>query len=316
MAATATDPYEALGVARDASDDDIRAAYRRLARRYHPDVNKDPGADDRFKEVSQAYDTLRDPEKRAAYDRGPDLGGFGGGGGGGGGFRGGEGFPGGGGFGGFETGGGEDFGDIFESLFGGGRGRSRAGGRRAGGGFDGFSMRGGDHEATIELTLEEAFRGGRRKFTFTDGREYDVTIPAGVRDGQRIRLAGEGEPGTGGGPAGDLLLRVRIRPHPRFRVVGDDLETDLAVAPWEAALGASVPLRTIDGATIRVNVAPGSSSGRRLRLRGEGWPKRDGGRGDLFAVVKIMVPKTLTPEEREHFEALARVSSFDPRAEG
>jgi curved DNA-binding protein len=311
MAGTVTDPYEALGVPRDASDDDIRSAYRRLARQYHPDVNKDPGADDRFKEISQAYDTLRDPEKRAAYDRGPDLGGFGGGGG----FRGGDGFPGGGGFGGgFESAGADDFGDIFENLFG-GRTRSRAGGRRAGGGFDGFSMRGGDHEATVELTLEEAFRGGKRKFTFSDGREYDVTIPPGVRDGQRIRLAGEGEPGTGGGPAGDLLLRVRIRPHPRFRVVGDDLETDLPVAPWEAALGASVPLRTIDGGTVRVNVAPGSSSGRRLRLRGEGMPKRDGGRGDLFAVVKIMVPKTLTPEEREHFEALARVSRFDPRQE-
>jgi curved DNA-binding protein len=173
-------------------------------------------------------------------------------------------------------------------------------------------MRGGDQEAEIELSLEEAFRGGRRHFTLSDGREYDVNIPPGVRDGQRIRLAREGGQGAGGGPAGDLFLRVRIRPHPRFRLVGRDLEVDLPVAPWEAALGATVPVPTLEG-DAQVKVQPGSSSGRKLRLRGQGMPGSDGKRGDLFAVVKIMVPKRLTDEERELFERLAEVSDFDPR---
>jgi curved DNA-binding protein len=221
---------------------------------------------------------------------------FGGGGGGGGGF------------GGDFGGGGAEFSDFFESLFGGG-GRARGGGRGGGGrgGFDGFSTRGRDQEATLELSLEEAARGGRKKITLGDGRDYEVNIPAGVRDGQLIRLGGEGTPGVGGGPPGDLLLRVRVRPHPRFRVEGRDLHTDLAVAPWEAALGADVEVRTLTG-TARVKVPEGSSCGRRLRLRGEGMPG-----GDLYAQVKIMVPKTLSAEERELFERLAEVSPFDPR---
>jgi curved DNA-binding protein len=315
------DHYQALGVARDASDDDIRRAYRRLARQYHPDVNKEPGAEDRFKEVSEAYDVLRDPEKRAQYDRfgdnwraaqeaqrqgrGPRPGG--GAGPGGGGF---EGFEG---FGGFDDvrvefgeGGGID--DILEGLFG------RAGRGRRGGAFDGFSMRGADTEAQLELSLEEAARGGTRRISI-DGREFEVTIPRGVRDGQRIRLAGEGEPGVGGGPTGDLFLRVRIRPHPRFRLDGRDLYTDLPVAPWEAALGASVEVPTLEG-TARVKVPPGSSSGRRLRLRGQGFPAGGDNAGDLYAVVKIMVPKKLSREERRLFEELAEVSTFDPRKDG
>ena len=314
----ARDHYESLGVPRDASDDDIRRAYRRLARQYHPDVNKEPGAEDRFKEVSEAYDVLRDSEKRAQYDRyganwraaqeaarqgrGPRA------------------RPGGGagGFEGFGAGGFDDvqveFGeggidDILEGLFGrGGRGRR-------GSGFDGFAMRGADQEAELELTLEEAARGGRRRISFGDGRDLEVNIPPGVRDGQRIRLAGEGEPGPGGGPTGDLFLRVRIRPHPRFRLDGRDLFVDLPVAPWEAALGASVEVPTLDG-TARVKVPPGSSSGRRLRLRGEGYPTGTGdGAGDLYAVVKIMVPKRLTKKERELFQQLAEVSRYDPRKE-
>ncbi|MCZ4493887.1 MAG: chaperone DnaJ domain protein, partial [Conexibacter sp.] len=208
-----------------------------------------------------------------------------------------------------------DLGDIFESLFGGGRASSRAGGRRRRGGGDGFSLRGGDHEATIDLTLEEAFRGGSRHFQLSDGRDYDVTIPPGVREGQRIRLAGEGAAGVGGGPSGDLLLRVRLVPHPRFRLVGDNIEVDLPVAPWEAALGATVPVPLIDGGTARVKVKGGSSSGTRLRLKGEGWPERDGRRGDLYAIVKIMVPKKLSRQERKLFEELADVSDFDPRAQ-
>jgi len=309
MAVAFRDYYDALGVPRSASNEDIRAAYRRLARENHPDVNKDPAAEDRFKEISEAYEVLRDPDKRSKYDRlgrnwkaGDDVSGA-------------PGFEeyvrrrgGGGGdrdvrvdFGDF---GGGDFSDLFEELFGGRRG---GGGGR--GGFDGFSMRGGDQEAVLELSLEEAARGGRRRLSFGDGREFEVDIPPAVRDGQLIRLAGEGGSGSGGGPPGDLLLRVRIRPHPRFRRKGDDLEVDLQVAPWEAALGAQVDVPTLEG-SVRLKVPPGSSCGRRLRLRGEGL-----GGGDLYAVVKILVPKKLSKKEREAFERLAEVSKFDPRSD-
>jgi curved DNA-binding protein len=333
MAVAYHDYYETLGVPRDASEDEIRRAYRTLARRYHPDVNKEPGAEDRFKEVSEAYEVLRDREKRDLYDRlGPNwragqdvsgaegFGGFGGGGPGG--FGGFGGRPGAGGPGGpevrFDFGGGgaggADFSDFFEQLFR-GRAGSGMGGGRAGagrGGVDGFAMRGGDHEAELELTLEEAAAGGRRRLSFGDGREYDVEIPPGVRDGQRIRLRGQGGAGPGGGPSGDLFLRVRLKPHPRFRVDGRDLTVDLPVAPWEAALGATVPVPTLTG-TARVKVPAGSSCGRRLRLRGAGMPGPRGGHGDLHAVVKVAVPKQLGDRERELFEQLRDASAFDPR---
>jgi curved DNA-binding protein len=320
MAVGSRDFYDALGVSRDASTDEIRTAYRRLARENHPDVNKDPAAGDRFKEVSEAYDVLRDDEKRRAYDRygeswkaARDAGAAGGRGapGGGGGGPGTQGFEGFSGFGGGEG----DLGDIFESLFGSGRARAGGGRRRGGGGADGFSLRGSDHEATIDLTLEEAFRGGSRRFQLSDGRDYDVTIPPGVREGQRIRLAGQGDPGVGGGPSGDLLLRVHLLPHPRYRLKGRDVEVDLHVAPWEAALGATVPVALLDGGTARVKVKGGSSSGTRLRLKGEGWPEGGGRRGDLYAVVRIMVPKKLSRQERKLFEELAEASDFDPRAD-
>jgi curved DNA-binding protein len=328
MAVGSRDYYDALGVSRDASNEEIRTAYRRLARQNHPDVNKDPAAADRFKEVSEAYEVLRDDEKRRAYDRygenwkaaGAGPGGPGGGGaprgGGPGGPEGFEGFDGFDGFsGGFGGAAGEgDLGDIFESLFGGGRASPGTGRRRRGAG-DGFSLRGGDHEATIDLTLEEAFRGGSRKFRLSDGRDYDVTIPPGVREGQRIRLAGEGAPGVGGGPAGDLLLRVHLLPHPRFRLEGRDVLVDLPVAPWEAALGATVPVLLLDGGTARVKVKGGSSSGTRLRLKGEGWPDGRDRRGDLYAIVKIMVPKKLSRQERKLYQELAEASDFDPRAQ-
>jgi curved DNA-binding protein len=213
----------------------------------------------------------------------------------------------------FGTGGDADFSDFFDSLFGGGRASSRGGRRRQTGGGDGFALRGGDHEATIELTLEEAARGGKRRFTFDDGRDYEVAIPRGVRDGQRIRLAGEGAPGVGGGPSGDLFLRVRLRPHPRFRVDGRDLEVDLPVAPWEAALGAKVPVPTLVG-TATVKVPAGTSSGRRLRLAGQGMPGPKGTPGDLQAVVKIVVPKKPKRDERKAYQHLAEVSDFDPRS--
>jgi curved DNA-binding protein len=307
------DYYQALGVGRDASAEDIRRAYRALARRYHPDVNKEPGAEDRFKEISEAYEVLRDEEKRARYDRlgqnwkaGQDVSGA----------PGFEGFDTGNGGGGFRDVrvdfGGGDFSDFFERAFGARGGRGRAGA----GGFGGFSTRGGDHETTVELSLEEAAAGGKRKIALSDGREYEVTIPPGVRDGQRIRLAGEGGLGAGGGPPGDLFLRVRLRPHARFRVDGRDLYVDLPVTPWEAALGARVEVPTLSG-TSRVKVPAGSSSGRRLRLKGQGMPAPGGDRaasGDLHAVVKVEVPKKLSEQERELFERLAEVSTFNPRA--
>jgi curved DNA-binding protein len=300
------DYYEALGVPRDASADEIRRAYRNLARRLHPDVNKDPGAEDRFKEVSEAYEVLRDPEKRERYDRfgagrtaGEDVSGA-------------TGFGGENGFGdvSFDFGGG-DFSDFFDGLFSRrGAGPARRGAREP---FEGFSMRGGDREAVLELTLEEAAAGGRRRITLSDGRDLEVEIPRGVRDGQRIRLSGQGGAGAGGGPPGDLYLRVRLRPHPVFDVEGRDLYVDLPVAPWEAALGAEVPVPTLEG-NARVKVPPGSSSGRRLRLRGQGLPDSAGGpAGDLYAVVEIHVPKRLARRERELFEELASVSKFNPR---
>ncbi|HEX5712695.1 MAG TPA: DnaJ C-terminal domain-containing protein [Solirubrobacterales bacterium] len=299
MAVGFRDYYEVLGVPRGASDEEIRSAYRKLAREYHPDVNKDPGAEDRFKEVSEAYEVLRDPEKREQYERlganwkaGEDVSGASGFGGG---FGGGDGQ-------GFGDGAG--FSDFFESFFGGRRGAS--------GGFEGFSMRGGDQEATIEVALEEAARGGKQKISLADGRDFEVQIPPGVRDGQKIRLAGQGGEGASGGPAGDLYLRVRIKRHPRFRREDDDLVVEIPVAPWEAALGATVPVPTLNG-SARVKVPAGSSSGRRLRLRGEGMPGPGGRKGDLYASVRVVVPKALGKRERELFEELAAVSRFDPR---
>jgi curved DNA-binding protein len=281
MATTTRDFYEVLGVERGASADDIRRAYRALARRYHPDINKDADAEDRFKKISEAYDVLSDPEKRERYDRFGDAQAAGSDGGG------------------VDVG---DLGDLFETFFGGARGRG------------GFAGRGADHEAVLELSLEEAARGGRRSITLGDGRSYDVAIPKGVRDGQRIRLAGEGGAGLGGGASGDLLLRVRVTPHPRFRLDGHDLHVDLPVTPWEAALGGEAAVPTLDG-SARVRVPRGSSTGRKLRLRGQGFPGPRGEHGNLYATVKVMVPDQPTEHERELFEQLAAASSFDPRKE-
>ena len=307
MAVGYHDYYETLGVPRDASADDIRRAYRKLAREHHPDVNKDPGAEVRFKEVAEAYEVLRDADKRERYDRlganwrvGEDVSGA-------------QGFRDRG-YGDVHVdfGGGTDFSDFFESLFGARPGAR--GGRRRADPFGGMAMRGGDHEAVLDLTLEEAAAGGHRHITLGDGRGYDIDIPTGVRDGQRIRLAGEGGPGFDGGPSGDLFLRVHIAPHPRFRVEGRDLHVDLPVSPSEAALGARVPVQTLTG-TARVRVPAGSSTGRQLRLRGEGMPTSSGAHGDLYAHVQVVVPKKLDERERELYEQLAAASTFDPREE-
>jgi curved DNA-binding protein len=319
MATKTRDFYEDLGVSRTASADEIQRAYRKLARTYHPDVNKDPGAEERFKDISEAYDVLSDPTTRAKYDRfGPQ-------------FRqvpddvdpdrwaeaqragarraGRARQPGGAGPGGFEgwtTVSGDDiFGgaDVdFDDLFGGIFGRRRRG-----------PLRGADQEVEIELSLEDAYNGGRRRITLPgpDGpRSFEVDIPPGVTPGQRIRLAGQGARGEAG--AGDLYLVVSLKPHPRFRLDGRDITVDLPVTPWEAALGARVPVDTPSG-EAKVTVPAGSSSGRRLRLRGKGLPSPKGAPGDLYAEVKIMVPRKLSDRERELFEELGRVSDFDPR---
>lgn len=317
----ARDYYEVLGVPRTATADELQSAYRKLARANHPDINKDPAAEDRFKEVNEAYHVLADPDTRRRYDRfGPD-------------FRqvppGYEqsappgwrpGAPGQGGGprprpGAYGDGVQVDLGDIdlddvdLEDLLGGIFGRR---GRGGGGGPIG----GADQEAEIELGLEEAYRGGRRHLTLTGAtggtREYDVTIPAGSINGQRIRLAGQGGQGVGGGPPGDLYLVVRLAPDPRYRLEGRDIYVDLPLAPWEAALGADVPVRT-PGGDAKVKVPPGSSSGRKLRLRGQGMPNPKGAPGDLYAVAQIRVPTQLSDRERELFEQLAAASTFDPR---
>jgi curved DNA-binding protein len=279
-------------------------------------VNKDPAAEDRFKEINEAYHVLADPKLRERYDRyGPQFrsvpegmdeqfAGAGAGRRGGGGQWGQSGGRAGGSapFG-YSAGGPVDLEDLFGDLFGG-----RGGGAPWTGGAAWNA--GADQEAELVLSLDEAYRGGRHRISIGP-RSYEVTIPSGVVDGQRIRLGGEGGLGRGG-PPGDLYLVVRIAPHPRFRVSGRDIAVDLPLAPWEAALGASVPVET-PGGEAKVIVPAGSSSGRRLRLRGQGLPNPRGKPGDLYAEVKIMVPEHLSEGERGLFDELSRVSTFDPR---
>ncbi|WP_055715817.1 DnaJ C-terminal domain-containing protein [Streptomyces torulosus] len=314
----AQDFYEVLGVSRTASQDEIQQAYRKLARKYHPDVNKDPGAEERFKDLNEAYSVLSDPKTRARYDRfGEDFRRVpedweervGAGAGPGGGFRARRTAGAGGprvrytGFGDDFAGEGIDIEDLLGSLFGAGA---------APGGVPGA-----DQEAELPLTVEEAYRGGRRTVTLAgptgQPRRYEVDVPPGVTDGQRIRLAGEGGRGSGDAAAGDLYLRVRIQPHPRFRLDGRDVYVQLPVTPWEAALGATVPVPTPGGGTAKVTVPAGSPSGRRLRLRGEGMPNPRGADGNLYAELRVMVPPKLSDRERELFEELAATSSYDPR---
>jgi curved DNA-binding protein len=304
----ARDYYELLGISRDASADEIQQAYRKLARRHHPDVNKNPGAEEMFKEVNEAYQVLKDPETRRRYDRfGPDF---------------------------------RQVPEGYEETVGAGRGFGRAGARSGGGpyrtewqfqesGIDledllggmfgtrgpGGPIPGADQEAELTLSVEDAYRGGRRTITLagpSGPRTYEVNIPPGVTDGQRIRLAGQGGRARGDAATGDLYLVVRIAPHPRYRLRGRDMYVDLPLTPWEAALGASIPVET-PGGTGTVRVPPGSSTGRRLRLRGQGMPNSSGQPGDLHAEVKVVVPPRLSERERELFEELAKVSTFDPR---
>jgi curved DNA-binding protein len=300
------DYYATLGVERTATEAEIKNAYRKLARKYHPDVSKEPNAEARFKEVAEAHEALSDAERRAAYDDigrrhrpgeafepPPDWG---------------SGYE-------FSGRGGAGHSDFFESLFGRGRqGRGRAA----------MPQQGGDHHAKVSVELEDAFHGGQRQITLrvpaTGGpgqpalheRQLEVNIPKGVRQGQRLRLAGQGRAGSGGGPAGDLYLEIELAPHRLFRLDGRDLYLELPLAPWEAALGATVTAPTLDG-PVQLTIAPGSLPGRKLRLKGKGMPGTP--QGDLFAVLRVTVPVAGTDAEREAYAAMAAAfPSFEARA--
>jgi curved DNA-binding protein len=310
------DYYKIMGVARDASQDEIKRVYRRLARKFHPDVSKEANAEERFKELQEAYEVLKDPEKRAAYDQlgagwrsgqefrpPPDWG---------------RGFE-------FSTSfggrGPEDdsgFSDFFASLFG---TRSpfgqQRGGRRAG-----FASAGEDHVAKIQIELEDAFRGGTQTIELKspqlsdDGRvlvqprTLRVTIPAGVVEGQRIRLAGQGSAGVGGSAAGDLYLEIGFKPHRLFQVEGRDVTLTLPIAPWEAALGATIQTPTLAG-RVDLRIPAGAKTDQKLRLKGRGLPSITP--GDQYVVLKIVLPPANTPEARALFEKMRQELPFDPR---
>jgi curved DNA-binding protein len=307
------DYYQILGVPREATQDDIKRAYRKLARKYHPDVSKEPDAEERFKELGEAYEVLKDPQKRAAYDQvgkkwkagqefhpPPDWGGRD-----------------------FEFKGGGyteadigQFSDFFRTLFGqGGRGAEHYEHAT-------FRARGADQQAKILVDLEDAYLGGTRTLTFTipelDTRgnivshthTLNVRIPKGIMAGQRIRLAGQGGPGSGGGPNGDLYLEVEFQPHPLFRAEKHDIYLDLPVTPWEAALGETVVVPTLGG-KVELKIPPGSQTGTKLRLKGRGLPGKTP--GDQYVVLRIVTPPAATPEAKELYEAMAEKMPMNPR---
>ena len=289
------DYYETLGVTRAASQDDIKRAYRRLARKFHPDVSKEADAESRFKEIGEAYEVLKDPEKRAAYDRfGKD-------------WKHGQEFrpppgwerqfnSGGGGF-----SGASGFSEFFETLFGHGGIRGARGPMRA---------KGSDQSVRIEIPIEDAYRGATRNITLR-GRTLSVRIPKGVTEGQRIRLGGQGGVGPGGGPAGDLYLTVTHAAHPLFRADGRDVHLTLPVAPWEAALGATVAVPTLGG-KVDLKIPRDSRAGRTLRLKGRGLPGRPS--GDQYVALEIVVPPADSPEAESLYRKMAESMDFDPRA--
>jgi curved DNA-binding protein len=340
MAVKYQDYYEILGVPRDASQEDIQAAYRKLARKYHPDINKEKGAEDKFKKIGEAYEVLKDPEKRKKYDALGEN------------WKAGDDFTPPPGwdwnqganrqeysfhFDDFDSGFGNAFSDFFETLFGGNPfGGFESRGRRSTG-FDtswfdtsfsgqrGAQTQGGaDQEAEVTITLEEAYRGCKKNLTLSyqepdsagilrnKTKNLEVTIPAGVNPGKKLRLSGQGGKAPGTGSAGDLYLKINIASHPRFRIKGSDIETDIPVAPWEAALGANIQVPLPQG-NVQVRLQPGIQSGKRLRFKGKGLRKNKNERGDLYGVIKIVVPEHLSPKERELFQQLADISRFHPR---
>lgn len=336
MAVKFRDYYEILGVSRSATQDEIKSAYRKLARKYHPDVNKAADAEDKFKELGEASEVLRDPEKRKKYDQlganwknGQDFtpppgwesaGGFGGHNGFG------RGRP--------ATGPvASSFSDFFESFFGGGMGGSRSGGfRQAANESDDFagyypqgSAAGEDQEVVLRIPLEDAFKGIERTISLQTrergpsgrhrplNKDLKIKIPQGVISGQKIRLAGQGGAGEDGAPNGDLFLTIELEAHAKFRVAGRDFNTTLALAPWEAALGATVKLPTLDG-QVELKIPAGANSGQKMRLKGHGMPNPRGAPGDLFVELRIETPKSLSKKEKEAWEELQKVSKFNPRA--
>ena len=317
------DYYETLGVARSATEAEIKAAYRKLARKYHPDVNKEASAEDQFKELGEAYSVLKDTEKRAAYDRmganwknGQDFTpppnwneGF-------------EysndnysdGHPG---FGGGHQGNQSEF---FESLF--GQGRYRQGGR-GGNPSQGMDFKGQDHHAKISIDLVDAYNGAKRTITLhmptqdasghvsTQERKLDVNIPKGIKAGQNLRLAGQGGPGMGAGGSGDLYLEIDFHPNPIYRVDGKDVYLDLPLAPWEAALGTAVNIPTPAGSTLELTIPAGTATGRKMRLKGKGIPSKEA--GDLYVVPSIVLPGAETDLQKEAYQALEKAFDFKPR---
>ena len=339
MAVKFRDYYEVLGAKRDAADDQIRQAYRKLARKYHPDLNpKDKSAEEKFKEINEANEVLSDPEKRKRYDQlgsnwkdgaeftpppgwgrvnvdYDDLGNIFGGGGGG-------------------------FSDFFEAFFGGGKSSAQGGSRRKA--SRGKSNRGQDAEAQMEISLEDAHRGGRHRITLQGARTcavckgsgeangvvcpscrgsgqvlaprtIDVNIPPAARDGSVIKVRKQGQPGSNGTDPGDLFITLKIKSHPVFSVIGDDITAEVPISPSEAVLGAAIEVPTIDG-KAEMKIPPGSQGGQRLRLRGQGLNRRDGSRGDEYVKLKIVVPSNPTEREKELFKELAEVSQMKPRA--
>ncbi len=306
------DYYNILGIERGASQDDIRKAYRRLARKYHPDVSKEDDAEARFKEINEANEVLKDPQKRSTYDalgnqwnpgqdfRPPP---------GGPGFR--QEFR-------FDGADGGQFSDFFSSLFGGMGGF----GEQAGGFHSRRSSRGQNQTAKIRISLEDAYQGASRRLHVdlpqpdangrmtTRPRTLNVRIPAGVGNGQKIRLAGQGQPGAMGGAKGDLLLEVELEPHPLYQVDGKDLTLNLPITPWEAALGASVAVPTLGG-KVNLKIPPGSRSGAKLRLKGRGLPGTPA--GDEFVVLQIHTPPADSDQAKAFYQRMAEEMTFDPR---
>jgi curved DNA-binding protein len=300
------DYYKTLGVDRNATTDDIKKAYRKLAHKYHPDVSKDPEGEEKFKAVAEAYETLKNPEKRAAYDQlgrhqpgqdfqpPPDWGQQ----------YGDSQFS-------FDD---ADLADLFANL---------SGGRRSGGGH--IRMPGQDYDVTAQISLEQAYSGTEVELNLSvpeadaQGRlhrvprTFKVRVPKGATDGQRLRLAGRGGKGLNGGRDGDLYLHVKLQPHPLYRASGHDLYLDLPLTPWEAVLGSSIDVPTLAG-PVRLKVPPNTQGGRQLRLSGRGLPLPGGKAGDLFAIVQIAVPAAPSELERGLFKQLAEASTFNPRA--